>query len=410
MKRWLILFLFFFAYNSYAQSFFFDTLLDLSSYWDSFIGAKEKRDKSTESDLDAASYAARYTESFIALLETFFDPEIDVESDSLKKRAEKKDDSLAELKMQIEDAGYAEALLYMELLFYTSYARDFFIEADQKLNQLIAEVFERKFTPTYIAENEYLFLSRSLFYSLHARIEKYVSSHWLPDLEDTEVFFKASLRRLDSGLSPKEIRAKQYSALSSVESLYSNYLAFQKSQDSKKRFLFSEEMFYTFLNKPSFLYYLFHMESYFPLRDAFLSSAEIFLEIDQGTIEEIKKAEFDFLYDSSFSFFYRYFYKDLYAKIPDDKGKESIALVYKTNDLFYQSFIFAAKYGFSIDAVLTEDNQLLYSLFLSDPFLLSLYDAETMEAFCDNLIFIQMLSDIYINRINRLPSIQRLKG
>jgi hypothetical protein len=152
------------------------------------------------------------------------------------------------------------------------------------------------------------------------------------------------------------------------------------------------------------------MESYFPLRDAFLSSAEIFLEIDQGIIEEIKKAEFDFLYDSSFSFFYRYFYKDLYAKIPDDKGKESIALVYKTNDLFYQSFIFAAKYGFSIDAVLTEDNQLLYSLFLSDPFLMSLYDAETMKAFCDNLIFIQMLSDIYINRINTLPSIQRLKG
>ena len=410
MKRWLILFLFFFAYNSYAQSFFLDTLLELSSYWDSFIGAKEKRDKSTESDLDAASYAARYTESFIALLESFLDHKLDVENDAQKKRAEKIDDSLAELKMQNEDRGYAEALLYMELLFYTSYARDFFIEADQKLNQLIAEVFERKFTPTYIAENEYLFLSRSLFYSLHARIEKHVSSHWLPDLEDTEVFFKASLHRLDSGLSAKEIRAKQYSALSSVESLYSNYLAFQKSQDSKKRFLFSEEMFYSFLNKPSFLYYLFHMESYFPLRDAFLSSAEIFLEIDQGIIEEIKKAEFDFLYDSSFSFFYRYFYKDLYAKIPDDKGKESIALVYKTNDLFYQSFIFAAKYGFSIDAVLTEDNQLLYSLFLSDPFLLSLYDAETMGAFCDNLIFIQMLSDIYINRINRLPSIQRLKG
>lgn len=72
MKRWLFLFLFFFTYNSYAQSFFLDTLLELSSYWDSFIGAKEKRDKSTESDLDAASYAALYTESFIALLESFW--------------------------------------------------------------------------------------------------------------------------------------------------------------------------------------------------------------------------------------------------------------------------------------------------------------------------------------------------
>jgi hypothetical protein len=118
MKRWLFLFLFFFTYNSYAQSFFLDTLLELSSYWDSFIGAKEKRDKSTESDLDAASYAARYTESFIALLENFLDHKLDVENDVLKKGAEKKDDSLAVLKIRIRETQFCRKSPCLILFFF----------------------------------------------------------------------------------------------------------------------------------------------------------------------------------------------------------------------------------------------------------------------------------------------------
>lgn len=384
----------------YGQNPFIDSLLELDSLYQSFIMAEE----GTRSDtflFDSSVYASLYTEQFTDLLTLY------------------SEDAFFEISNR-EEFYYTEALVYFELLFYTTYLRDFYFQADPELNALVSQLFEDHFSPQYFVFNPYLPISRDFFYFAHKRIEAYIQSHWFENNKDrmgsfmySEVERQQKVFSNDGKAQNAEIQNKKvldanyYRAVSAVDSMYVKFLEFQNTQGIEKSFQLSEDIFYAIINDPAMVYVLFYNEVYFPLRDAFLSSAQFFLEIDDTKIiDSIQNPEFDSVFYKKVSLFYDYFYAHLYAKVEPVKQKVHAALVYHISDLLLQSFTLTARYGFFIYDVLTEDNHSHYEAVLQNPFVLPSLDEIQLISFKTNLEFINLVSNIYLKRINALPSVQ----
>lgn len=389
MKKFIILFCFILIFPLYAQNLCLEYLLSFSTMWNSILLEKNQIEDEDFQNQNTNNLSKEYSKNLYSALATYLE------------------ESLENIK-NIDEQLYTEALLYFELIFYTSYIRDNYLEADFELDQMITKVFENELKPANMIHNKYVFLFYPLFNQLQKKLQSSFSSHLIDSLDDYILEKTFDILPSFQFLQEKNIQEKRYYVLSTIENIFLKYLDYRFLQDERS-FQLSEDLFYSLINSPSLLYYLFHKDRYFPLRDAFLLSAEKILSLDESVLKELKNPSFDFLYEADFNFLPKNFYLQLYKKLDEKKQKKEIAIIYQTQDLILNLFEISARHGFSFFSLLTNQNQILYNAFLEDSFNLSLCDYALLESFKANIDFIYLTNVLFYTPVQSLLYLQMME-
>lgn len=390
MRRFFLIFFVFFSVSVFAQNFILDSIYELNETYNNFMQNEFSQEKYQQLSFDQDKISQIYTETLIKLIESFMD---DILYETIPE----------------EELYYSEALLYFEVLFYTSYLKDFYFQTNPELQNLIAELFEKDFSPKYFVFNPYLPLTKNFFSTIHKRIDSFVQSHWLEQNLDSSLYDDFENEYVSQSYTKdlgKKYEVKRFYAIHAIETIYLKFLDFQKKQEKDMILQLSEEVFYSILNEPQSLFVLLHNERYTSLKESFFASAAYFLQIEKSFFESMQTSLEDYIYLKPMDLFFENFYSLVYEKSKAEYKNDYSALIYSINDLIYESFVVSALYGFSFESVLLPENRMYYEILLEEPFMLMIFDQKSLENLKSNLSFISFVSKIYVERMNALPVFQ----